>query len=51
MAARRVGAKVIATEGMDLFHIADGRIQQINAYLERLSSLVQMGVISPPAQI
>jgi steroid delta-isomerase-like uncharacterized protein len=45
------GAKVIATEGMDLFHIADGTIQQINAYLDRLSSLVEMGVISPPAQI
>ena len=45
------GAKVIATEGMDLFHIADGRIQQINAYLDRLSSLVEMGVISPPAQL
>jgi steroid delta-isomerase-like uncharacterized protein len=44
-------AKVIATEGMDLFHIADGRIQQIDAYLDRLSSLVEMGVISPPAQI
>jgi ketosteroid isomerase-like protein len=36
-------AKMIATEGMDLFHIADGRIQQINAYLDRLSSLVEMG--------
>ena len=45
------GAKVIETEGMDLFHIADGRIQQINAYLDRLSSLVEMGVISPPARI
>jgi ketosteroid isomerase-like protein len=44
-------AKVIATEGMDLFYIADGSIQQINAYLDRLSSLVEMGVISPPAQI
>jgi ketosteroid isomerase-like protein len=44
-------AKVITTEGMDLFHIVDGRIQQINAYLDRLSSLVEMGVISPPAQI
>jgi ketosteroid isomerase-like protein len=44
-------AKVITTEGMDLFHIADGRIQQINAYLDMLSSLVEMGVISPPAQI
>jgi ketosteroid isomerase-like protein len=45
------GAKVIATEGMDLFHIVDGRIQQINAYLDRLSSLVELGLISPPAQI
>jgi steroid delta-isomerase-like uncharacterized protein len=45
------GAKVISTEGMDLFHIVDGRIQQINAYLDRLSSLVEVGVISPPAQI
>jgi hypothetical protein len=36
---------------MDLFHIADGRFQQINAYLDRLTSLVEMGVISPPAQI
>jgi hypothetical protein len=45
------GAKVIATEGMDLFHIADGRIQQINAYLDRLSSLVEMGHISPSAHI
>src|SRR3712207_1714165 len=41
--------KVIATEGMDLFYIVDGRIQQINAYLDRLSSLVELGVISPPA--
>jgi ketosteroid isomerase-like protein len=44
-------AKVIATEGMDLFHIADGRIQQIDAYLDRLSSLVEMGLVSPPAQV
>jgi len=44
-------AKVIEMEGMDLFHIADGRIQQINAYLDRLRSLVEMGVVSPPAQI
>ena len=44
-------AKVIETEGMDLFHIADGRIQQINAYFDRLSMLVEMGVVSPPAQI
>jgi ketosteroid isomerase-like protein len=33
-------AKVIATEGMDLFHIAEGRIQKINAYLDRLRMLV-----------
>ena len=45
------GAKMIATEGMDLFHMSDGTIQQINAYLDRLSSLVEMGVISPPPQI
>jgi len=44
-------AKVIATEGMDLFHIADGRIHQINAYLDRLSILIEMGLVSPPAQI
>ena len=43
--------KVIVTEGMELFHIADGRIQQINAYLDRLSTLVEMGLVSPPAQI
>ena len=44
------GAKVISTEGMDLFQIADGRIHRINAYLDRLSSLVELGHISPPAQ-
>ena len=44
------GTKVIATEGMDLFHIADGRIHRIDAYLDRLSSLVELGHISPPAQ-
>jgi ketosteroid isomerase-like protein len=36
---------------MDLFHIADGRIQRINAYLDRLSMLVEMGLVSPPAQM
>jgi steroid delta-isomerase-like uncharacterized protein len=45
------GAKVIATEGMDLFHIADGRIQRITAYFDRLSMLVEMGLVSPPAQM
>jgi ketosteroid isomerase-like protein len=44
-------AKVIVTEGMDLFHIADGRIQKINAYLDRLSMLVEMGLVSPPTQV
>ena len=44
-------AKEIVTEGMDLFHIADGRIQQINAYFDRLSMLVEMGLVSPPAQM
>ncbi len=43
-------AKVIETEGMELFHFAHGRIHQINAYLDRLSTLVEMGVVSPPAQ-
>ena len=44
-------AKVIETEGMELFNIADGRIQQIKAYLDRLSTLVEMGVVSPPDQL
>jgi ketosteroid isomerase-like protein len=43
--------KAIVTEGMDLFHIADGRIQRINAYLDRLSELVEMGLVSPPARM
>jgi steroid delta-isomerase-like uncharacterized protein len=43
--------KVIATEGMDLFHMSDGRIQRINAYFDRLSMLVEMGLVSPPAQM
>jgi hypothetical protein len=43
--------KAIVTEGMDLFHIADGRIQRINAYLDRLSELVEMGVVSPPTRM
>jgi steroid delta-isomerase-like uncharacterized protein len=41
-------AKLIATEGMDLFHIADGKIRQINAYFDRLSLLVEMGIIALP---
>jgi steroid delta-isomerase-like uncharacterized protein len=43
------GDKVIVTEGMDLFHIADGRIHRIDAYFDRLRLLVEMGVLSPPA--
>ena len=43
--------KAIATEGMDLFHIADVRIQRITAYFDRLSMLVEMGLVSPPAQM
>jgi steroid delta-isomerase-like uncharacterized protein len=40
--------KEIVTEGMDLFRIAEGRIQQINAYFDRLSMLVEMGVLDEP---
>jgi steroid delta-isomerase-like uncharacterized protein len=43
-------AKTITTEGMDLFHIADGRIHRINAYFDRLSLLVEMGVLKPPPE-
>jgi steroid delta-isomerase-like uncharacterized protein len=41
-------AKVIATQGMELFHVADGRIDRINAYFDRLGLLVEMGVLDPP---
>jgi hypothetical protein len=40
--------KVIAAEGMQLFRIGDGVIQEIHSYFDRLSLLVEMGVISPP---
>jgi ketosteroid isomerase-like protein len=43
--------KEIVTEGMDLFRIADGRIQRIDAYLDRLSELVELGFVSPPPQM
>jgi steroid delta-isomerase-like uncharacterized protein len=43
-------AKTIETEGMDLFHIADGRIRRINAYFDRLGLLVEMGVLELPPQ-
>jgi ketosteroid isomerase-like protein len=42
------GDKVIVTEGVDLFQIADGRIHRINAYFDRLGFLVAMGILSPP---
>jgi ketosteroid isomerase-like protein len=42
--------KTITTEGMDLIQIADGKIQRINAYFDRLDLLVQMGVLEPPPQ-
>jgi ketosteroid isomerase-like protein len=44
------GAKVLETQGVDLFLIKDGRIRQINAYFDRLSLLVETGVIPPPLQ-
>jgi ketosteroid isomerase-like protein len=42
--------KTIATEGMDLFQIAEGRIQRIDAYFDRLGLLVEMGVLEPPPE-
>jgi steroid delta-isomerase-like uncharacterized protein len=44
-------AKVIVTEGMDLFHVADGRIHRIDAYFDRLGMLLEMGVLEPPPQV
>jgi steroid delta-isomerase-like uncharacterized protein len=41
-------ANVIVTEGIDLFRLADGKIQRINAYFDRLPLLVEMGVLEPP---
>jgi steroid delta-isomerase-like uncharacterized protein len=40
--------KTIVTEGMDLFRIVDGKIDQVNAYFDRLGLLVEMGLIEPP---
>jgi ketosteroid isomerase-like protein len=40
--------KMIAAEGMQLFRIGDGRIQEIHSYFDRLNLLIEMGVISPP---
>jgi ketosteroid isomerase-like protein len=42
--------KTITTEGMDLFEIADEKIQRINAYFDRLGLLVEMGILEPPPQ-
>jgi ketosteroid isomerase-like protein len=44
-------AKMIVTAGMDLFHVADGRIHRIDAYFDRLGMLVEMGVLEPPPQV
>jgi predicted SnoaL-like aldol condensation-catalyzing enzyme len=43
-------AKEIATEGMHLFRIGDKVIEEMHSYFDRLSLLVEMGVISPPPQ-
>jgi ketosteroid isomerase-like protein len=45
-----VATKTITTEGMDLFEIADEKIQRINAYFDRLGLLVEMGILEPPPQ-
>jgi ketosteroid isomerase-like protein len=43
-------ARVVVTEGIDLFHIADGRIRRIAAYFDRLTLLVELGLVPPPPQ-
>jgi steroid delta-isomerase-like uncharacterized protein len=40
--------KVIVTEGIDLFRIADGKILRIDAYFDRLTLMVEMGLLEPP---
>jgi hypothetical protein len=42
---------VIAAEGMQLFRIGDGVIQEIHSYFDRLNLLVEMGIISPPLSL
>ena len=42
--------KTITTEGMDLFEIAAGKIQRINANFDRLGLLVEMGIMEPPPE-
>jgi ketosteroid isomerase-like protein len=39
--------KTIVTEGMDLFRIA-GKINEVNAYFDRLGLLVETGMFEPP---
>ena len=38
-------ARRVVTEGMDLFHIADGRIWRINSYFDRLALLIELEMI------
>jgi len=42
--------KEIAHEGMQLIRIEDGVIREIHSCFDRLSLLVEMGVIPPPPQ-
>jgi ketosteroid isomerase-like protein len=47
---REDDSKVVVTEGMDLFQVEDSRIARINAYFDRLTLLVEMGLLEPPPQ-
>jgi len=40
--------KTIVTEGMDLFRIAGAKINEVNAYFDRLGLLVEIGMFEPP---
>jgi predicted ester cyclase len=40
--------KTIVTEGMDLFRIAGAKINEVNAYFDRLGLLVETGMFEPP---
>jgi len=46
---RRHRGRVIVTEGIDLVHVVDGRIQSVTAYFDRLPLLVELGLVSPPS--
>ena len=41
-------AKVVATEGMDLFHVSQGKIVRVQAYFDRLTLLAELGLVTPP---